>query len=84
MEPGLIDLAVKDIFSIIQDTTTQVSIQYYEVYNEQVQDLLASIKKRHRIRQTGDGNFIAENVTNMSVKSCEEALDVISKADSQK
>ncbi|KAG8082058.1 hypothetical protein GUJ93_ZPchr0014g47541 [Zizania palustris] len=52
--PGIIPLAVKDVFSIIQDTPGReflLRVSYLEIYNEVINDLLDPTGQNLRIRE---------------------------------
>jgi centromeric protein E len=52
--PGIIPLAVKDVFSIIQETPEReflLRVSYLEIYNEVINDLLDPTGQNLRIRE---------------------------------
>jgi centromeric protein E len=52
--PGIIPLAIKDVFSIIQETTGReflLRVSYLEIYNEVINDLLDPTGQNLRIRE---------------------------------
>ncbi|KAL2326901.1 hypothetical protein Fmac_020328 [Flemingia macrophylla] len=59
--PGIIPLAVKDAFSIIQETPNReflLQVSYLEIYNEVVNDLLNPAGQNLRIREDAQGTFV--------------------------
>ncbi|XP_015694238.1 kinesin-like protein KIN-7G isoform X2 [Oryza brachyantha] len=59
--PGVIPLAVKDIFNIIQETPNReflLRVSYLEIYNEVVNDLLNPAGQNLRIREDIQGTFV--------------------------
>ncbi|KAG8371825.1 hypothetical protein BUALT_Bualt12G0003400 [Buddleja alternifolia] len=77
--PGIIPLAVKDAFSIIQETPSReflLRVSYLEIYNEVVNDLLNPAGQNLRIREDGQGTFI-EGVKEEVVLSPAHALSLI-------
>uniref|UniRef100_A0A0D9WN27 Kinesin-like protein n=1 Tax=Leersia perrieri TaxID=77586 RepID=A0A0D9WN27_9ORYZ len=59
--PGVIPLAVKDIFNRIQETPNReflLRVSYLEIYNEVVNDLLNPAGQNLRIREDLQGTFV--------------------------
>ncbi|KAL6502782.1 Kinesin-like protein KIN-7D, chloroplastic [Orobanche hederae] len=77
--PGIIPLAVKDAFSIIQETPNReflLRVSYLEIYNEVVNDLLNPAGQNLRIREDGQGVFV-EGVKEEVILSPAHALSLI-------
>ncbi|XP_017615428.1 kinesin-like protein KIN-7K, chloroplastic isoform X1 [Gossypium arboreum] len=77
--PGIIPLAVKDAFSIIQETPNReflLRVSYLEIYNEVVNDLLNPAGQNLRIREDAQGTFV-EGVKEEVVLSPAHALSLI-------
>ncbi|EPS67969.1 hypothetical protein M569_06802, partial [Genlisea aurea] len=77
--PGLIPLAVKDAFSIIQETPNReflLRVSYLEIYNEVVNDLLNPAGQNLRIREDAQGTFV-EGIKEEVVLSPAHALSLI-------
>ncbi|XP_071710526.1 kinesin-like protein KIN-7K, chloroplastic [Rutidosis leptorrhynchoides] len=77
--PGIIPLAVKDAFSIIQETPSReylLRVSYLEIYNEVVNDLLNPAGQNLRIREDGQGTFV-EGIKEEVVLSPAHALSLI-------
>ncbi|XP_057983387.1 kinesin-like protein KIN-7K, chloroplastic [Malania oleifera] len=77
--PGIIPLAVKDAFSIIQETPTReflLRVSYLEIYNEVVNDLLNPAGQNLRIREDAQGTFV-EGIKEEVVLSPAHALSLI-------
>lgn len=77
--PGIIPLAVKDAFSIIQETPTReflLRVSYLEIYNEVVNDLLNPAGQNLRIREDLQGTFV-EGIKEEVVLSPAHALSLI-------
>ncbi|CAI9782730.1 unnamed protein product [Fraxinus pennsylvanica] len=77
--PGIIPLAVKDAFSIIQETPSReflLRVSYLEIYNEVVNDLLNPAGQNLRIREDSQGTFV-EGVKEEVVLSPAHALSLI-------
>ncbi|KAL8126694.1 hypothetical protein AgCh_013819 [Apium graveolens] len=77
--PGIIPLAVKDTFCIIQETPSReylLRISYLEIYNEVVNDLLNPAGQNLRIREDVQGTFV-EGVKEEVVLSPAHALSLI-------
>ncbi|KAL5707681.1 Kinesin-like protein KIN-7K [Ranunculus cassubicifolius] len=77
--PGIIPLAVKDAFSIIQETPSReflLRVSYLEIYNEVVNDLLNPEGQNLRIREDIQGTFV-EGIKEEVVLSPAHALSLI-------
>ncbi|OIV95465.1 hypothetical protein TanjilG_06927 [Lupinus angustifolius] len=77
--PGIIPLAVKDAFSIIQETPNReflLRVSYLEIYNEVVNDLLNPAGQNLRVREDAQGTFI-EGIKEEVVLSPAHALSLI-------
>ncbi|KAF3442671.1 hypothetical protein FNV43_RR16587 [Rhamnella rubrinervis] len=77
--PGIIPLAVKDAFSIIQETPNReflLRVSYLEIYNEVVNDLLNPAGQNLRIREDVQGTFV-EGIKEEVVLSPAHALSLI-------
>lgn len=77
--PGIIPLAVKDVFSIIQDTPGReylLRVSYLEIYNEVINDLLDPAGQNLRIREDVQGTYV-EGVKEEVVLSPAHALSLI-------
>ncbi|KAE8692657.1 Kinesin-related protein 11 [Hibiscus syriacus] len=59
--PGIIPLAIKDVFSIIQDTAGReflLRVSYLEIYNEVINDLLDPTGQNLRVREDAQGTYV--------------------------
>ncbi|OVA20703.1 Kinesin [Macleaya cordata] len=77
--PGIIPLAVKDAFSIIQETPSReflLRVSYLEIYNEVVNDLLNPAGQNLRVREDLQGTFV-EGIKEEVVLSPAHALSLI-------
>ncbi|XP_062220452.1 kinesin-like protein KIN-7D, chloroplastic [Phragmites australis] len=77
--PGIIPLAVKDTFSIIQETPNReflLRVSYLEIYNEVINDLLNPAAQNLRIREDPQGTFV-EGIKEEVVLSPAHALSLI-------
>ncbi|KAK3144734.1 hypothetical protein QOZ80_4AG0317110 [Eleusine coracana subsp. coracana] len=77
--PGIIPLAVKDVFSIIQDTPGReflLRVSYLEIYNEVINDLLDPTGQNLRIREDAQGTYV-EGIKEEVVLSPAHALSLI-------
>ncbi|GMH29342.1 hypothetical protein Nepgr_031185 [Nepenthes gracilis] len=77
--PGIIPLAVKDAFSIIQETPSReflLQVSYLEIYNEVVNDLLNPAGQNLKIREDHQGIFV-EGIKEEVILSPAHALSLI-------
>ncbi|KAL2652994.1 hypothetical protein R1flu_021122 [Riccia fluitans] len=77
--PGIIPLAVKDVFSIIQETPSReflLRVSYLEIYNEVINDLLDPAGQNLRVREDAQGTYV-EGIKEEVVLSPAHALSLI-------
>ncbi|KAK1273776.1 Kinesin-like protein NACK2 [Acorus gramineus] len=77
--PGIIPLAIQDVFSIIQDTPGReflLRVSYLEIYNEVINDLLDPTGQNLRVREDGHGTYV-EGIKEEVVLSTGHALSFI-------
>lgn len=77
--PGIIPLAVKDVFGIIQETPGReflLRVSYLEIYNEVINDLLDPTGQNLRIREDAQGTYV-EGIKEEVVLSPAHALSLI-------
>ncbi|EPS74248.1 hypothetical protein M569_00506, partial [Genlisea aurea] len=77
--PGIIPLAIKDVFSIIQDTPGReflLRVSYLEIYNEVLNDLLDPTGQNLRVREDSQGTYV-EGIKEEVVLSPGHALSFI-------
>ncbi|KAG6784144.1 hypothetical protein POTOM_009829 [Populus tomentosa] len=77
--PGIIPLAVKDVFGIIQETPGReflLRVSYLEIYNEVINDLLNPMGQNLRIREDAQGTYV-EGIKVEVVLSPAHALSLI-------
>ncbi|KAJ0252458.1 Kinesin-like protein KIN-7D [Hirschfeldia incana] len=77
--PGIIPLAIKDVFSIIQNTPGReflLRVSYLEIYNEVINDLLDPTGQNLRVREDSQGTYV-EGIKEEVVLSPGHALSFI-------
>ncbi|XP_060673202.1 kinesin-like protein KIN-7C, mitochondrial isoform X2 [Ziziphus jujuba] len=77
--PGVIPLAVKDVFGIIQETPGReflLRVSYLEIYNEVINDLLDPAGQNLRVREDAQGTYV-EGIKEEVVLSPAHALSLI-------
>ncbi|XP_073019652.1 kinesin-like protein KIN-7C, mitochondrial [Primulina eburnea] len=77
--PGVIPLAIKDVFGIIQETPGReflLRVSYLEIYNEVINDLLDPTGQNLRIREDSQGTYV-EGIKEEVVLSPAHALSLI-------
>ncbi|XP_072963302.1 kinesin-like protein KIN-7K, chloroplastic [Typha angustifolia] len=77
--PGIIPLAIRDVFSIIQDTPGReflLRVSYLEIYNEVINDLLDPTGQNLRVREDVQGTYV-EGIKEEVVLSPGHALSFI-------
>ncbi|XP_017243666.1 kinesin-like protein KIN-7C, mitochondrial isoform X1 [Daucus carota subsp. sativus] len=84
--PGIIPLAVKDVFSIIQETPGReylLRVSYLEIYNEVINDLLDPIGQNLKIREDSQGTYV-EGIKEEVVLSPAHALSLIASGEAHR
>ncbi|KAJ8447889.1 hypothetical protein Cgig2_012024 [Carnegiea gigantea] len=77
--PGIIPLAIKDVFEMIQETPGReflLRVSYLEIYNEVINDLLDPTGQNLRIREDEQGTYV-EGIKEEVVLSPAHALSLI-------
>ncbi|PWA96635.1 P-loop containing nucleoside triphosphate hydrolases superfamily protein [Artemisia annua] len=84
--PGIIPLAIKDIFGIIQETPGReflLRVSYLEIYNEVINDLLNPTGQNLRIREDSQGTYV-EGIKEEVVLSPAHALSLIASGEAHR
>ncbi|KAI3761088.1 hypothetical protein L1987_51495 [Smallanthus sonchifolius] len=84
--PGIIPLAVKDVFGIIQETPGReflLRVSYLEIYNEVINDLLDPTGQNLRIREDSQGTYV-EGIKEEVVLSPAHALSLIASGEAHR
>ncbi|KAK3013093.1 hypothetical protein RJ639_008154 [Escallonia herrerae] len=84
--PGIIPLAVKDVFGIIQETPGReflLRVSYLEIYNEVINDLLDPTGQNLRIREDAQGTYV-EGIKEEVVLSPAHALSLIASGEAHR
>ncbi|KAK9365093.1 P-loop containing nucleoside triphosphate hydrolase protein [Lipomyces kononenkoae] len=81
--PGIIPLAVADIFGQVSFATTNISVSYLEIYNEHVKDLLnpAVAADSLKLYDSPDGLVRIRNLRCVRVATMQELNDLITQGD---
>ncbi|ODQ49292.1 hypothetical protein PICMEDRAFT_14762 [Pichia membranifaciens NRRL Y-2026] len=80
--PGIIFLAVQELFSKIEDQTEkeiEVQVSYLEIYNETIRDLLniETSPRKLTLLENENKEIIVSNLTKVDASNVEEVMDVI-------
>jgi centromeric protein E len=79
-DPGIIPLAVSDIFGAIVDTPGReflIRVSYLEIYNEIIKDLLNPERDNLKIHETPDREIFVGNLTEEIVLSPEDVSQLL-------
>ncbi|KAF6136889.1 hypothetical protein GIB67_018928 [Kingdonia uniflora] len=79
-DPGIIQLAVKDIFLNIQMMATReflLRVSYMEIYNEELNDLLAPDDKKLQIHESLERGIFVAGLREEIVNSADQVLKLI-------
>lgn len=80
-EPGIVPLAVQDVFNHINEQPDReflLRASYIEIYNEEITDLVGN-KKGIKVRNNCDNEIVIDNLTEQTIISYEEAMELINK-----
>ncbi|PSS19699.1 Kinesin-like protein [Actinidia chinensis var. chinensis] len=79
-DPGIIHLAVKDIFTKIQMTNDReflIRVSYMEIYNEEINDLFAVENQKLQIHESLERGVFVAGLREEIVNSAEQVLKLI-------
>lgn len=80
-DPGLIPRSIERIFKIIQESpeaaNVEVSLDYVEIYNETINDLLLRGNSNLDLKLDRVKGLAIKNITNSKVSSQEEAIKLL-------
>ncbi|KAL6317873.1 hypothetical protein AAG906_030627 [Vitis piasezkii] len=79
-DPGIIHLAVKDVFRRIQMTTDReflIRVSYMEIYNEEINDLLAVENQKLQIHESLENGVFVAGLREEIVNGAEQVLKII-------
>ncbi|KAI8377555.1 P-loop containing nucleoside triphosphate hydrolase protein [Radiomyces spectabilis] len=86
-EPGVIPLAVDNVFEYIKQAVTKeflLRVSYLEIYNESIRDLLAPENTDLKIREDRRRGFFVSPLTEEVVTSPQDVLKVIEKGEANR
>ena len=78
---GIIPLSIKEIFSLMEGKNFKVKCSYFELYNENINDLLDVNKKNLEIRENSNKEIIINNLTEILCNSKTEILNLFFKGE---
>ncbi len=79
---GIIPLSIKEIFSLMGNSKNfKVKCSYFELYNENINDLLDVNKKNLEIRENSNKEIIINNLTEILCESKTEILNLFFKGE---
>ncbi|WKA09796.1 hypothetical protein VitviT2T_027416 [Vitis vinifera] len=79
-DPGIIHLAVKDVFRRIQMTADReflIRVSYMEIYNEEINDLLAVENQKLQIHESLENGVFVAGLREEIVNGAEQVLKII-------
>lgn len=79
-EPGVIPLAVRDLFDIIQEVPDReflLRMSYMEIYNEEINDLLAPEHRKLQVHESLERGIFVAGLREEIVASPEQVLDLM-------
>lgn len=79
IEGGIIHMAAKDIFLQIQSQQNRiflVRVSFFEIYNEEVRDLLSSSNEKLQVRHDGKGEICVQSVEE-AVTDCQSLMTIL-------
>ncbi|KAJ8460666.1 hypothetical protein OPV22_033592 [Ensete ventricosum] len=79
-EPGIIPLAVEDVFRTTKMTTDReflIRVSYMEIYNEEINDLLTLGNQKLPIHESLERGFFVAGIREEIVNSAEQVFDLL-------
>ncbi|XP_042463373.1 kinesin-like protein KIN-7L [Zingiber officinale] len=79
-DPGIIPLAVKDVFSTIEMTTDReflIRVSYMEIYNEEINDLLTLGNQKLPIHESLERGIYVAGLREEIVNSSEQVIELL-------
>lgn len=76
-DEGLVPLSLRRLFDKLdkkKDCMYRLTMSYYEIYNEQINDLLDRQNKNQEIRENREGTVFIGGISKHEIKNSEEAL----------
>ncbi|KAF7150475.1 hypothetical protein RHSIM_Rhsim02G0144000 [Rhododendron simsii] len=86
-EPGVIPRAVHDLFGLIQEDTDRgflLRMSYMEIYNEEINDLLAPERRKLQIHENLERGIFVAGLKEEIVASPEKVLELMEFGESQR
>ncbi|KAJ3697415.1 hypothetical protein LUZ61_001120 [Rhynchospora tenuis] len=80
MDPGIIPLAIKDIFDTIQKTSEReflIRVSYMEIYNEEINDLLVLESQKLPIHESLERGVYVAGIREEIVSNAEQVLQLL-------
>ena len=76
--PGILPLSIKDIFSLVSNSSLSYSIwvSYLEIYNEQINDLLVPTSTNLKVKENKDNVYI-HDLSKYEVKSFDQVIMIM-------
>lgn len=75
--PGVMLLALRDLYSRLYNTGASVSISFIEIYNEQVRDLLSSSSKELVLREDPRKGVTVAGMTELKADSVDGVMELL-------
>ncbi|KAK9166039.1 hypothetical protein Scep_001230 [Stephania cephalantha] len=79
-DPGIVPLAVKDVFHNIQTITNReflIRVSYMEIYNEDINDLLSTENQKLQVHESLEHGIFVAGLREEIVNSPEQVLELI-------
>eukprot|EP01080_Neovahlkampfia_damariscottae_P001815 gene1815-957_t len=79
LTPRMIDLIFEQLNEKSHKTSiiSSVTMKFYEIYLEKVNDLLDSSKENLNVKENLEGNFYVENLTEIEIHSTKDVLEIV-------
>ncbi|KAJ2737647.1 hypothetical protein GGI20_006400, partial [Coemansia sp. BCRC 34301] len=83
-EPGIIKLAIKNMFDIVANDVTRVyriRVSFLEIYNEDIRDLLDPSSVHLSVRQTTNNEIYVDKLSEHVVTNADQVEAILAKGD---
>ena len=78
---GIIPRSIIEMFSLLEQNRIhyKIRVSYFQIYNENIYDLLTSDKQNLQIREDKKRGVFVEGLSEYDVSSCEEIFEILQK-----
>ena len=88
-EPGLMVRAIDEIFNLVKSQTSpkvqfEVVFSFFEIYNEQIRDLLEPNNKGLNVREDSEEGVVVSNISKHKPQNVDQVFDMLAQGNLQR